>query len=115
MAKKKHMPPAKIKYDKAHPIVSFRANAELKQKLEEIKIKSGKSLADVLKEAVKLQATTVNDAWTRGYLSAQIHHGVAYKCYKCGKVMEISTPGEQEAAAQYMQDHKWGHGEYPKE
>ena len=38
MAKKKEQPPAKIKYDKSHPIVSIRLTPDLKKKLEEIKM-----------------------------------------------------------------------------
>ena len=111
MAKKKEPPPAKIKYDKSHPIVSIRLTPELKKKLEEIKVKSGKTPADILKEALEIQAPSVNDAWTRGYLSAQFHHGVSYHCSVCGKSVNISTPEERKAAAEYMEEHRWGHGE----
>lgn len=109
MPKKKHQPPAKAKYDKAHPVLSIRLNAELKQKLEEIKNKSGKSVADVLKEAIGVQAESVNDAFARGFLSAQYHHSVFYKCSGCGGTIEIRTAEEKKAVAQYMQEHGWGH------
>lgn len=111
MPKKKHQPPAKIKYDSTHPIVSIRVNQEVKKKLEEIKVKSGKSPADILKEAVGMQAPSVGDAFARGYLSAQFHHGVSYKCSVCGQFIDISTPKEKKFAAQYMQEHGWGHPE----
>ena len=114
MAKKKHQPPAKIKYDKTHPTVSIRVGQELKEKLAEIKVKSGKTPADVLKEALEIQSPSVNDAWERGYWSAMFHHGVSYNCSICGKSITISTPEEKKAAAQYMEENGWAHGECVK-
>ena len=37
MVKKKQPPPAKIKYDKSHPIVSIRVSEDLKKQLDEIR------------------------------------------------------------------------------
>ena len=55
MVKKKYPSPAKIKYDKSHPIISIRVTPDLKKKLEYINKLSDKSVADILKEAVALQ------------------------------------------------------------
>ena len=49
-------PPAKVRFDSTHPIVSIRVNQELKQQLDEIKEMSGKSAGDILREALKVQA-----------------------------------------------------------
>ena len=54
MLKKKYQSPAKIKYDKSHPVVSFRSTPDLEKKLDEIKKMSDKSVAGILKEAVGL-------------------------------------------------------------
>lgn len=109
MAKKKEPPPAKIKYDKSHPIVSIRLTPDLKKKLEEIKMMSDKSVADILKEAVGLQAPSAKAAYQKGYLVAQIKYTVSYKCAGCGEVLEIDTEAEKKAAAQFMKEHGWGH------
>lgn len=111
MPKKKCPPPAKLKYDKSHPIVSIRVTPDLKKKLQEIKMMSDKSPADVLKEAVGLQIHSTSDPYKKGYLTAQIYHCVTYECSVCGKPITIKTLAEKKAAAQYMKDHGWGHAE----
>lgn len=111
MAKKKYQPLAKTKYDNSHPIISIRLTPGLKKKLEDIKKMSDKSVADVLKEAVGLQIHSTSDAYTKGYLTAQVLYCVNYECSVCGKSITISTPDEKKAVAQYMNDHGWAHGE----
>jgi len=54
VAREKHQPPAKIKYDSTHLVVSIRADQKLKEQLDEIKQTSGKSVGDILREAVKV-------------------------------------------------------------
>jgi hypothetical protein len=111
---KKYRGPAKIKYDKNHPIVSFRCTPALKAKLDAIKKMSDKTPADILKEAVELQTPSVKNAYNKGVLLTKISCVVPYHCSSCGNVIEISTEGEKKAAAQYMQDHGWHHVDCPK-
>ncbi len=111
MAKKKHQPPAKIKYDKTHPTVSIRVSQELKKQLDEIKDLSGKSVGDILREALELQAPSTKHAFAQGYIKAKKDWGVTYKCSVCGGTIWINSPQEKKAAAQYMREHKWHHGE----
>ena len=107
MAKKKERPPAKIKYDKSHPIVSVRLTPDLKLKLDLIKKMSDKSIADILKEAVGLQTASAKAAYNKGYLTAQIKFEVDYPCSVCGKMLQIDTADEKKAAAQFMRDNGW--------
>ena len=107
--KKKHQPPSRIKYDKAHPTISVRVNQELYQKLKEMKDTSGKTVGDILREAVKVQARSTKQAFTAGCTSSKRTYGVTYKCSVCGGKLWIDTTEEREAAAQYMQEHGWRH------
>lgn len=111
MAKKKHQPPAKIKYDKTHPIVSIRVSQELKKQLDEIKQMSGKSVGDILREALEVQAPSVKHAFAEGYTRAKKDWGVTYKCSVCGGTIWITSPKEKKEAAQCMREHGWGHAE----
>ena len=95
MPKKKHIAPAKIKYDKTHPIVSVRVDLELKKKLEEVKQLSDKSVGDILREALKVQAPKVKNALNKGYQSAKFHYRVIYKCNVCGKPLEVQRSSRQ--------------------
>ena len=109
MPKKKYQSPAKIKYDNSHPIVSFRSTPDLEKKLDEIKKMSDKSVADIFKEAVGLQAPSTKDAYEKAYLMAKYTYLVTYRCSVCGEIIEIDTPGEKKAVAQYMKENNWGH------
>jgi hypothetical protein len=114
MAKKKYPPPAKMKYDKSHPIVSIRVSPGLKKKLEDIQLMSDRSPADILKKTVGLQIHSTSDPYTKGYLMAQLHYCVSYECSVCGKRIVISTPDEKKALGQYMTDHGWKHAQCVK-
>ncbi|MFC1983655.1 ribbon-helix-helix domain-containing protein [Chloroflexota bacterium] len=109
MVKRKHQPPAKKRYDDTHPVVSVRVDLPLKQKLEEIKKMSGKSVGDILREAVKVQSLSVKNAFTLGKNKAKSTYGVSYKCFRCGGTKWVETLEERKAAAQYMRDNGWGH------
>lgn len=109
MARKKHQPPAKIKYDSTHPVVSIRADQKLKEQLDEIKQTSGKSVGDILREAVKVQAPSTKEAYTRGWNDATRAYRVQYKCCVCGGTMLLSSSDEKKAVARYMREHGWAH------
>ncbi len=109
MTKKKQPPPAKIKYDKSHPIISIRVSQDLKEQLDEIKEMSGKSIGDILREAVGVQSKSVKNAWKGGSSVAKSKYGVRYKCSVCGGDMIIHTTDEKKAAALYMREYAWHH------
>lgn len=67
MAKKKKIPPSRIKYEEANPVVSARVDRELYEKLNETREKTGKSYADILKEGLGVQEPTTKKAYDRGY------------------------------------------------
>ena len=111
MAKKKHQPPAKIKYNETHPIISIRVSQDLKGQLDELKEMSGKSIGDILREAMGAQSKSVKNAWHRGYGMAKAYYGVRYKCSVCGGNILIESPNAKEAAAKYMREYGWHHGD----
>jgi len=110
MVKKKLPPPSKIKYDKSHPTISIRVSQDLKEQLDEIREKSGKSIGDILREAVGVQGESVKDAWTRGHSLAKSKYGVWYKCSVCGGNILIESDNEKKAAAIFMRQNGWQHG-----
>lgn len=110
MVKKKQPPPAKIKYDKSHPIISIRVSQELKKQLDEIKEMSGKSIGDILREAVGVQSKSVKNAWNRGHSLAKSKYGVWYKCSVCGGDIIIQSADAKKDAAKLMREVGWRHG-----
>jgi len=109
MVKKKQPPPAKIKYDKSHPIISIRVSQDLKKQLDEIKEMSGKSIGDILREAVGAQSKSIKNVWNRSHSLAKSIYGVRYKCSVCGGDMIIDTADEKKAAAKLMRESGWKH------
>ena len=67
MAKAKHIPPSRKRYEESHPAVSARVSREFYEKLNEIREKTGKSFADMLKEGARLQEPITKKAYDRGY------------------------------------------------
>jgi hypothetical protein len=114
MKKKVHKPPSKIKYDESHPTVSARVDRKLRDELKGLQKLTGKSLADILREAVTKQKPWAKDAYDIGqkvgYDSAKRQFEVTYRCSVCGGVLTVTTPEAKKAAAQYMREHGWGHG-----
>jgi len=111
--KKHHRPPSRVKYDNTHPIVSVRVEQELYKKLKNLQELSGKSVGDILREALKEQAPSAKKAHNLGYLKAMGKYRVTYRCSRCGDSMDLSTDAERKAAAEYMREHGWHHGECP--
>jgi len=73
MVKKKHRPPSRIKYEENNPTVSIRVDREVKQQLDEFREKSGKSLGDILRGALQVQAPTTKEAFTHGIEEGPIY------------------------------------------
>jgi Ribbon-helix-helix protein, copG family len=109
--KKRHRPPSRIRYDKTHPTVSIRVSQEMYGQLKELRSKSGKSLGDILREALGKQAPSVKQAFTNGFMAAQEKFRVTYTCSKCGKPIEVTSPKEKRAIASYMESNFWVHVE----
>ena len=114
MKKKAHKPPSRIKYDQSHPTVSIRVDQELYDKLKELRELSKKSLGDILREAVKKQGPWAKDAYDlgqkAGYDSAKREFAVTCRCSVCGGALTVTSAKAKEAAAQYMREHGWKHG-----
>ena len=66
-AKKSKKPPSRIRYEQSHPTIACRASRELYDELNKVRVNSGKSFADILKEGLGKQEATVGEAYKRGY------------------------------------------------
>lgn len=109
MKRKTHKPPSKIKYDESHPTVSIRVTRELYDQLKDLREHSGKSLGDILREALEQQAPSTKKAYQLGYNTAKREFAVSYKCSACGGNITVSSTQEKEAIAGYMRGHGWAH------
>ena len=94
--------PSRARYEAANPTVSIRVSQDLKEELEELKIMSGVSMADVLQAGLdKLQPDTeqiYERGYRDGYEVAKEEFSVFAPCGACGKV-HIPMVGERMKAA----------------
>jgi hypothetical protein len=114
MKKNIHKPPSREKYEISHPTVSVRVSQQLYVDLMTLCELSGKSLGDILREALKKQAPSVKDAYSNGYNAAKAQYAVTYNCYTCGGCIIIDKANTKKAVAEYMKEHRWGHAECHK-
>ena len=109
MKRKVHKAPSRKRYEEDHPVVSFRVTRELKEKLEELQAMSGKSLGDILQEAVGLQAQSAQESFDQGNEIAEENYKIVYKCSVCGGNEEVFGPIEKKVAAKLLTQAGWGH------
>ena len=110
MKKRVHKPPSKIKYDESHPTVSVRVTRELYDQLSDLREQSGKSVGDILREALKQQAPSTKKAYQLGFNAAKREFAVYYKCSVCGGTITVNSSQEKESIARHMREEGWGHG-----
>ena len=92
MAKVKHIPPSRVRYEKANPVVSVRISRELRDSLEEIQRLSGKSFADILRDGANRSKPLVKKSYERGYKKGQLDAKEDQLCWYCEKANgEIAT------------------------
>ena len=114
---KKHVPPSRARYEAENPVVSFRVTKDLHAKLEALKRWTGKSTADVFREAVGQQfdvAARVYRAgrikgFREGYEAGEREFRVNYHCRACGELIPITSAGAKAEANRLMNAEGWGH------
>jgi len=62
----RHIPPSRIRYEKANPVISVRLTASLKRILDEFKEKEGISYADLVKRGLETYAREIQKRERRG-------------------------------------------------
>src|SRR4030043_302514 len=102
MRRKAHKAPSRIKYEAEHPVVSIRVSRELKEKLTELQAMTGKSLGDILREGVGLQASSDKESFDAGVEITEDMYKIVYKCSVCGGDEEVVGPIEKNAAAELL-------------
>ena len=68
---KNRVPPSRVRYEAANPTVSVRISQELKQELEDLKITTGMSMADIFKAGLDKIQPDAEEIYERGYGCAE--------------------------------------------
>jgi len=119
---KKNKSPARDRYEKSHPVISFRIDKEFYDRLKAVKKVEGRSMTDIMKAGlglIEVKIRTEKEIWQQGYDEGQVNgyelaeseYKVTYPCSICGKSIEVNTDEEKKAIATYMREHGWGHAD----
>ena len=115
MSPKKSVPPSRRRYEESHPVISMRVEKGLYVRLKLMKEKTGKSVADVLREAVGGQLARGETAWEfgfeHGHSEAEKLYRVNFRCAYCGGSVPLTGAKAKAAAAKLMRENGWRHGE----
>lgn len=118
MVKASHKPPARVRYEQSHPVVSCRLDRDtydlLKQRLEDL---GGVSFADFVKDSLGLLQLKVpaikeikETARSKGYAQAEKDWKIWYYCSVCGRRIDMAPNSDSyKAMIGYMTEHGWGH------
>ena len=115
MVKATRKPPARVRYEKSHPTVSFRLSTDehelLKQRLEDL---GGISFAEYIKQSLGLIQPDIEEikeqAGHEGYDQATEDCQIWYYCAVCGKRINMEPDSDShKAMIGFMNDHGWGH------
>ncbi len=94
---RKHVPPSRLKYEAAHPTVSFRLTKEEHAKLEAMRKRSGLSLAEMARRVLDIRKKELDEAYDRGFHAAYGRFDLP--CKVCGKSMHFDLKLERDAEA----------------
>lgn len=107
---RKHVPPSRLKYERNNPTISCRVTQEELRKLREIQQKTGRSLAQVLRQHLGLQLAETRKAYNKGYRDG--FGRFQAPCSVCAKPMDFNPKVEGGAEAKkalLTAFAKWAH------
>ena len=81
MVKGKHKPPSRIRYERAHPVVSVRVSKELCQELKDLSKVTGKTFADFLKEGAGITKKQIDKVTIRPQCLLCCEHHSELDCF----------------------------------
>ena len=114
-------PPSRLRYEQSHPTVSCRVSLKTYGLLDKARQQEGWSFADTLRAGLgilraerRTHKNIRDQAHREGYREAETEFKVLYGCSICVKPIPIQEQNAKQAAARYMQEHKWAHNECHK-
>ena len=106
-----HKPPSRVRYEASHPTVTVRLSAEAHKRLLKLCQTTGKSPADVMREAVGVQEVSAGSAYQKGFQTAMALYAVKWKCRVCGRDITVTSELATKKLAQRPAEVGWIHGD----
>jgi len=117
------IPPSKIRYERAHPLISFRSTIEEKEQIESMAETEGKSISQIVREMLLNGyidfENTYNEALDlggrvgrkTGRIEGKSEWGIKIPCNICGKDDLFLFPNDEchKFIIEYLKKCGWGH------
>jgi hypothetical protein len=107
--KKKRQPPSRVKYDKSHPVVSIRVSREMYEEIKSLQDIGGKSLGDILREALDKQEVITDTAYKNGFNIAKFLFGITFKCNICKQSIMVQDKNLKDSIVDFLESNGCGH------
>ena len=105
-------PPSRVRYEKSHPVISFRVSQEEHDQFKNLLAKKGQSQREFFKEAIGIQEPKYEKAYNNGFEEAKQKFRIWYYCNVCGEKIWIKPNGDNhKAMIEYMKKEGWRHRE----
>jgi predicted RNA-binding Zn-ribbon protein involved in translation (DUF1610 family) len=122
---KKHIKrksPSRDKYEKEHPVVSFRVSKKLYDRIQVIKKTEKRSLTQILEAGAGLFEVKIRseqgirqqafqEGHIKGYELAESIYKVTFPCSVCGETMVVASKEAKKAVREFLISNRWGHGD----
>jgi len=115
MRKKTAKPASRAKYERQNPTISIRVSRQFYEELKDFQALTGKSIGDILREALGKQAPSAQEAFDNGVRVAEDMHKIVFKCSVCGGNEEVFGEVEKKAVALELKRLGWGHSKCLKQ
>jgi len=120
--RKKRKSPARDRYERNNPVVSFRVKRKDKDRSTASRKELGMSHGDVynaglgiievkIRSEKELKLQGYDEGYEQAAKAAEELYMVTYPCSRCGKTIIVDGPEEKEAIKRYMAEHGWSHGD----
>lgn len=119
MAKPKHIPPSRKRYEESHPVIAIRVDRELYDKVKDIKEANDISFADILKQGLGMQKAEAEKAYSKGRDAGQ-KEGRKFElgiCDICKKPLhwDLSREADRQLLERAVNKMGFIHGECKKQ
>ena len=124
MAKKRHKPPSRIRYEKTHPVISVRMPKKWIDDLDAYLDEQGLSRGDFYRISLGKQKANYRRAYIQGYnkgynigLNAEYEKGmqdwgIQFPCRICGELVYIPPNSDcHKAIIEFLRECGWAHAE----
>jgi len=131
MTRTRHQPPSRLRYAAQHPCIGVHVDVPTRDRLLELRRRSGLSFGQLVKQALGLLEKDVGSAWELGrkrgleegrqigfvegrdaaLAKARSAYLLTYPCSVCGEPVEILRGSDSaEAAVAALVEDRWAHG-----